>query len=119
MVAGVITLNNCFPNRIASLSKIFPTLMLYKLWEEGKVASLDDPLEKYAANFTIKNPLGKRRGVVDVKAGSDRDTQPRSPSVTLRRMAGQLSGEGTLPLHGCTLTLAYLGHCVSGERGYT
>ncbi|XP_071022591.1 putative beta-lactamase-like 1 [Oncorhynchus clarkii lewisi] len=78
--------------RIASLSKIFPTLMLYKLWEEGKVASLDDPLEKYAANFTIKNPLGKRRGVVDVKAGSDRDTQPRSPSVTLRRMAGQLSG---------------------------
>ncbi|CAB1329497.1 unnamed protein product, partial [Coregonus sp. 'balchen'] len=78
--------------RIASLSKIFPTLMLYKLWEEGKVASLDDPLEKYAANFTIKNPLGKRREVVDVKAGSDRDTQPRSPSVTLRRMASQLSG---------------------------
>uniref|UniRef100_A0A3Q1FDB0 Lactamase, beta-like 1a n=1 Tax=Acanthochromis polyacanthus TaxID=80966 RepID=A0A3Q1FDB0_9TELE len=57
--------------RIASLSKIFPTLMLYKLWEDGLVASLDDPLEKYTENFTIKNPLG---------------------NVTLRRMASQLSG---------------------------
>lgn len=76
-------------------------------------------LEKYAANFTIKNPLGKRREIVDVKAGSDRDTQPRSPSVTLRRMAGQLSGKGTLPLHDCTLTLAYPGPYLNGERGYT
>uniref|UniRef100_A0A3P9I621 Beta-lactamase-related domain-containing protein n=1 Tax=Oryzias latipes TaxID=8090 RepID=A0A3P9I621_ORYLA len=57
--------------RIASLSKIFPTLMLYKLWQDGLVDSLDDPLEKYAANFTIKNPLG---------------------NITLRRMASQLSG---------------------------
>ncbi|KAG8007569.1 Beta-lactamase-like protein 2, partial [Nibea albiflora] len=47
--------------RIASLSKIFPTLMLYRLWEEGKIGSLDDPLEKYVENFTIKNPLGKTR----------------------------------------------------------
>uniref|UniRef100_A0A3P8XB13 Beta-lactamase-related domain-containing protein n=2 Tax=Esox lucius TaxID=8010 RepID=A0A3P8XB13_ESOLU len=78
--------------RIASLSKIFPTLMLYKLWEEGKVSSLDDPLEKYVANFTIKNPLGKQREFVNAKAGSDRDIRPRFPSVTLRRMAGQLSG---------------------------
>uniref|UniRef100_A0A8D0GT62 Lactamase beta like 1 n=1 Tax=Sphenodon punctatus TaxID=8508 RepID=A0A8D0GT62_SPHPU len=45
--------------RIASVSKIFPTIMLYKLWEEGKVMSLDDPLERYAQSFTIKNPLGR------------------------------------------------------------
>ncbi|CAB1327362.1 unnamed protein product [Coregonus sp. 'balchen'] len=51
--------------RIASLSNIFPTLMLYKLWEEGNVVSLDGPLEKYAANFTITNLLGKRRDVVE------------------------------------------------------
>lgn len=96
MIAEVITLDNCFPNRIASLSKIFPTLMLYKLWEEGKVASLDDPLEKYAANFTIKNLLGKRWDDVDVKVGSD------IPSLTqtyVTLMAGQLSCKGTLPLH--------------------
>uniref|UniRef100_A0A8C9ZUS3 Lactamase beta like 1 n=1 Tax=Sander lucioperca TaxID=283035 RepID=A0A8C9ZUS3_SANLU len=67
--------------RIASLSKIFPTLMLYKLWEDGKIGSLDDPLEKYVDNFTIKNPLGKTGEV-----------QIRSSSVTLRRMASQLSG---------------------------
>ncbi|XP_016345365.1 putative beta-lactamase-like 1 isoform X4 [Sinocyclocheilus anshuiensis] len=53
--------------RIASVSKIFPTLMLYRLWEDGKVGSLDDPLE-------------------------NGEVQIRSSSVTLRRMASQLSG---------------------------
>ncbi|XP_066547301.1 putative beta-lactamase-like 1 isoform X2 [Amia ocellicauda] len=84
--------------RIASLSKIFPTLMLYRLWEEGKVSSLDDPLEKYIENFTIKNPLGKSRdselkyvtdGLIFLDSG---EVQIRSSSVTLRRMASQLSG---------------------------
>ncbi|KAM3871807.1 putative beta-lactamase-like 1 [Diretmus argenteus] len=79
--------------RIASLSKIFPTLMLYKLWEEGKVDSLDDPLEKYAENFTIKNPLGKSRAPsIGPARFSARALMPRSPSLTLRRMASQLSG---------------------------
>ncbi|XP_029013047.1 putative beta-lactamase-like 1 [Betta splendens] len=67
--------------RIASLSKIFPTIMLYKLWEDGLVASLDDPLQKYAENFTIKNPLGKR--------GS---SDGHHSGLTLRRMVSQLSG---------------------------
>ncbi|XP_030585081.1 putative beta-lactamase-like 1 isoform X2 [Archocentrus centrarchus] len=84
--------------RIASLSKIFPTLMLYKLWEDGKIGSLDDPLEKYVENFTIKNPLGKMRdselkyvtdGLIFLDSG---EVQIRSSSVTLRRMASQLSG---------------------------
>ncbi|KAJ8259133.1 hypothetical protein COCON_G00181450 [Conger conger] len=84
--------------RIASLSKIFPTLMLYKLWEEGKVGSLDDPLEKYVENFTIKNPLGKSPhselkyvtdGLIFLDSG---EVQVQSSSVTLRRMASQLSG---------------------------
>ncbi|CAL8278937.1 unnamed protein product [Boreogadus saida] len=72
--------------RIASLSKIFPTLMLYKLWEEGAVGSLDDPIEKYVDNFTIKNPLGR--------GGRPGQASPRArlPSITLRRMASQLSG---------------------------
>ncbi|XP_041128767.1 putative beta-lactamase-like 1 [Polyodon spathula] len=84
--------------RIASLSKIFPTLMLYRLWEEGKVTSLDDPLEKYVENFTIKNPLGKTKdlehryttgGLIFLDSG---DVPIRTSSVTLRRMASQLSG---------------------------
>ncbi|XP_012676150.1 putative beta-lactamase-like 1 isoform X2 [Clupea harengus] len=82
--------------RIASLSKIFPVLMLYKFWEEGKVASLDDPLEKYMENFTIKNPLGKA-GDSDLKSKPDGSSntlerRARTSSVTLRRMASQLSG---------------------------
>uniref|UniRef100_H3CGW8 Lactamase, beta-like 1a n=1 Tax=Tetraodon nigroviridis TaxID=99883 RepID=H3CGW8_TETNG len=64
--------------RIASLSKIFPTLMLYKLWEDGLLDSLDDPLEKYLDGFAIKNPLGGARG--------------GWAGLTLRRMASQLSG---------------------------
>ncbi|KAJ3602530.1 hypothetical protein NHX12_030283 [Muraenolepis orangiensis] len=84
--------------RIASLSKIFPTLMLYKLWEDGRIGSLDDPLEKYVENFTVKNPLGRMRdselryitdGLIFLDSG---EVPIRSTSVTLRRMASQLSG---------------------------
>lgn len=52
--------------------------MLYKLWEDGLLDSLDDPLEKYLDGFAIKNPLGP--------PGSG------SAGLTLRRMASQLSG---------------------------
>lgn len=80
---------NYFDCRIASLSKIFPTLMLYKLWEDGLIDSLDDPLEKYTDNFTIKNPLGKSD---EPTFSSARTFGSRSPALTLRRMASQLSG---------------------------
>lgn len=95
----------CRLSRIASLSKIFPTLMLYRLWEDGKIGSLDDPLEKYVENFTIKNPLGKTRdsqlkyvtdGLIFLDSG---EVQIRSSSVTLRRMASQLSGTRAGQLH--------------------
>uniref|UniRef100_A0A3Q0S3R3 Beta-lactamase-related domain-containing protein n=1 Tax=Amphilophus citrinellus TaxID=61819 RepID=A0A3Q0S3R3_AMPCI len=75
--------------RIASLSKIFPTLMLYKLWEDGLVDSLDDPLEKYLDNFTIKNPLGKSR---QPASSPVRTLGSNTPELTLRRMASHLSG---------------------------
>ncbi|XP_056189640.1 putative beta-lactamase-like 1 isoform X2 [Falco biarmicus] len=84
--------------RIASVSKIFPTIMLYKMWEEGKVMSLDDPLERYAQNFVIKNPLGRlkeseQRYTADGLIFLEKGSMPLKPSpVTLRRMASQLSG---------------------------
>ncbi|KAK2521522.1 hypothetical protein Q9233_010766 [Columba guinea] len=87
--------------RIASVSKIFPTIMLYKMWEEGKVTSLDDPLERYAQNFVIKNPLGRlkeseQRYTADGLIFLEKGSMPLKPSpVTLRRMASQLSD--TLP----------------------
>ncbi|XP_072888630.1 putative beta-lactamase-like 1 isoform X2 [Hemitrygon akajei] len=84
--------------RIASISKIFPTIMLYKLWEEGKIASLDDPLTKYVKNFSIKNPLGSSKDSEHkyeaddlVSLGRERAATKVS-SVTLKRMASQLSG---------------------------
>ncbi|XP_077975958.1 putative beta-lactamase-like 1 [Styela clava] len=43
--------------RIASISKIFPVLFLFKLWEDGKL-DLYDPVTKYAPDFSIGRPLG-------------------------------------------------------------
>lgn len=81
--------------RIASISKLFPVLMLYRLWEEGIVASLDDPLERYASTFSINNPLGKAQDPEPqgpMGEFEEMGSLPRPSSVTLRRMASQLSG---------------------------
>ncbi|KAG7220419.1 hypothetical protein INR49_018257 [Caranx melampygus] len=86
-ISAIVVLNDSV--LIASLSKIFPTLMLYKLWEDGLVDSLDDPLEKYTDNFTIKNPLGKSGGSA---SSSVRTLSDHNPGLSLRRMASQLSG---------------------------
>lgn len=83
-------------SRISSVSKIFPVLMLYRLWEEGTVASLDDPLERYASSFTINNPLGMASAPKQqsLTVGLEEvGPAPRPTPVTLRRMASQLSGE--------------------------
>lgn len=63
------------------------------------MGSLDDPLEKYVENFTIKNPLGKSKNS-ELKHVTDglifldsSEVQIRSSSVTLRRMASHLSGK--------------------------
>lgn len=59
--------------RIGSITKIFAVLLMYKLYEEGKISSIDDPLSKYAPNFAIKNPY-------------------TSEDITLREIASQMSG---------------------------
>jgi len=61
--------------RIGSVTKIFPVLMLYQLYDRGIVSSLDDPLSKYAPGFDMPNvhSRSKRR-------------------YTLRQLASQLSG---------------------------
>jgi len=59
--------------RIGSVTKIFPVLMMYKFYEQGKISSIDDPLSKYAPNFVIKNPY-------------------TNENITLREIASQMSG---------------------------
>ena len=59
--------------RIGSVTKLFAVLLMYKLYEEGKISSIDDPLSKYAPNFAIKNPY-------------------TSEDITLREIASQMSG---------------------------
>jgi len=59
--------------RIGSITKIFTVLLLYKLYEGGMVGSIDDPLSKYIAEFSIKNPF-------------------TTDNITLREIASQMSG---------------------------
>ncbi|KAL9959505.1 hypothetical protein ACROYT_G032832, partial [Oculina patagonica] len=59
--------------RIGSVTKIFAVLLVYKLYEEGKFSSIDDPLSKYAPDFAIKNPY-------------------TNENITLREISSQMSG---------------------------
>ena len=59
--------------RIGSVTKIFAVLLVYKLYEEGKIVSIDDSLSKYAPNFFIHNPF-------------------TNENITLREIASQMSG---------------------------
>ena len=59
--------------RIGSVTKVFAVLLMFKLYEEGKISSIDDPLSKYAPNFDIKNPF-------------------TNDNITLREIASQMSG---------------------------
>ncbi|KXJ20212.1 putative beta-lactamase-like 1 [Exaiptasia diaphana] len=59
--------------RIGSISKIFPVLMVYMLYEQGIISSIDDPLNKYVPDFVINNPF-------------------TNESITLRQIMNQLSG---------------------------
>ena len=57
--------------RIGSVTKIFPVLLLFKLFEQGVISSVDDPLNKYVPDFAIKNPFSK-------------------DNITLRQLANQV-----------------------------
>ncbi|KAJ7326083.1 Putative beta-lactamase-like 1 [Desmophyllum pertusum] len=59
--------------RIGSITKIFPVLLIYKLYESGVIDSVDDPLSKYAPDVKVKNPF-------------------TNENITLRQIAGQMSG---------------------------
>lgn len=58
---------------VASVTKVFTALMLYKLYYEKKVKSLDDPFKKYMPKFSIKDPFN-------------------SHEIVLREMVSHMSG---------------------------
>jgi len=68
-----MTPNGSTAYRIGSVTKVFAVLLMYKLYEEGKISSLDDPLSKYASDFAIRNPY-------------------TNENITLREIASQMSG---------------------------
>eukprot|EP00931_Biecheleriopsis_adriatica_P068766 TRINITY_DN42677_c0_g1_i1.p1 TRINITY_DN42677_c0_g1~~TRINITY_DN42677_c0_g1_i1.p1 ORF type:complete len:515 (-),score=47.50 TRINITY_DN42677_c0_g1_i1:143-1687(-) len=72
--------------RIGSVTKVFPVLMLYQLYERGVVRSLDDPISAYEPSFNAVNSYSNS-----------------SRQFTLRQLASQLSGlprDAPCPLFG-------------------
>ncbi|KAM7424936.1 hypothetical protein ABFA07_023571 [Porites harrisoni] len=65
------TSSTIFP--IASVSKVLTTLMLYKLYSQGFVRSLDEPVTNYQFDFSVKNPFN-------------------NAPITLRQLASHRSG---------------------------
>lgn len=49
---------------IYHLVMVFQALMLYKLYYEKKVKSLDDPFKKYMPKFSIKDPFNSHEIVL-------------------------------------------------------
>lgn len=47
-----------------ALLLLFQALMLYKLYYEKKVKSLDDPFKKYMPRFSIKDPFNSHETVL-------------------------------------------------------
>ncbi|KAL9966146.1 hypothetical protein ACROYT_G024171 [Oculina patagonica] len=49
---------------VASVTKVLTALMLYKLYHEKKVKSLDDPFKKYMPRFSIQDPFNSHETVL-------------------------------------------------------
>ncbi|XP_068721013.1 putative beta-lactamase-like 1 isoform X2 [Montipora capricornis] len=47
--------------RVASVSKIFTVLFVFKLMESGRINCLDDPLELYEPRFQVQNPFNQQK----------------------------------------------------------
>lgn len=43
---------------ITDMNSMFQDIMVYQLWEQGLITSLDDDFKKYAPGFDIGNPFG-------------------------------------------------------------
>eukprot|EP00794_Sanderia_malayensis_P003697 gene3697-4217_t len=65
--------NNDTPYPVASVTKVLTTIMMQKLFEEDKITNLDDPVNKYLPEFSVKNPFNKEK-------------------VTLRQLSCMMSG---------------------------
>lgn len=47
--------------RVASITKIFTAIFVFKLLEIGRIECLDDPLEKYEPRFQVKNSFNQHK----------------------------------------------------------
>lgn len=47
--------------RVASITKIFTTIFVFKLLETGSIDCLDDPLEQYEPRFRVRNPFNQQK----------------------------------------------------------
>ncbi|MHB1207195.1 MAG: serine hydrolase domain-containing protein [Rhodospirillaceae bacterium] len=119
--------------RIASLTKTFVGTAVAQLLEAGKIASLDDPVNKYLKRFQLKNATGKdvtiwnllthRGGLAMVgvtvagEDGPDRPTHPLPGDYIAARMSEVVREPGTLShyCNPCTATLGFMVEDITGQ----
>lgn len=119
--------------RIASLTKTFVGTAVAQLLEAGKIASLDDPVNKYLKRFQLKNNTGKdvtiwnllthQGGLAMVgvtvanEDGPDRPTHPLPGDYIAARMSEVVREPGTLShyCNPCTATLGFMVEDITGQ----
>ena len=122
--------------RIASLTKTFVGTAVAQLLEAGKIASLDDPVNKYLKRFQLKkapdvsggdvtiwNLLTHRGGLAMVgvmvpgEDGPDRPTHPLPGDYIAARMSEVVREPGTLShyCNPCTSTLGFMIEDITGQ----
>ncbi len=119
--------------RIASLTKTFVGTAVAQLLEAGKIASLDDPVNKYLKRFQLKNNTGKdvtiwnllthRGGLAMVgvtvanEDGPDRPTHLLAGDYIAARMSEVVREPGTLShyCNPCTATLGFMIEDITGQ----
>jgi CubicO group peptidase (beta-lactamase class C family) len=119
--------------RIASLTKTFVGTAVAQLLESGKIASLDDPVNKYLKRFQLKNSTGKdvtiwnllthRGGLAMVAVtvanedGPDRPKHLLAGDYIAARMPEVVREPGTLShyCNPCTATLGFMVEDITGQ----
>ena len=118
--------------RIASISKVFTCLLMFKLRDEGILRSLDDPVDIYLAGFTVKSPRPVRitfRQLASHTSGLQRETPCPLPNgncsnLTYEQIFQNIADTHTLStpysrFHYSNLGMSVLGQALAAAANAT
>jgi CubicO group peptidase (beta-lactamase class C family) len=69
--------------RIGSVTKLFPTIMMFQMYDQGFIESLDDPISDMFPDFTLVNPYATdQQGITWRQVASQNSGLPREAPCT-------------------------------------